>query len=403
MTAVSGTNQTGTTGSFLPLPLVAQETDSSGNPLQNAPITFYVASGSAILVSSTSAPLVSGSLTETTGTDGTASAYLYVASAGPIQIKAIANGYGTGATFSEDTGEDNNDDDGDGYPNTYEYLAGTDPENANSTPTPDIVVSGSGGDFTSIQDAIDSVTRDYEIIQVQPGIYSENLVLSNHKVLLISASGAASTIIDGSALDSVIMVSNNSVISGFTIRDGEADQQDDTRGGGIRVQGGSPRITNCVITGNVSLAGGAVANDEGTPTFLHCTIFNNMSDGGAVDSGNTVATFVNSILWNPETASEVSGTAAAFNYCDIRGGLTGTTNISADPLLSPDGHLMVTGTVNTSGTNVVYSPCIRMGGSVPNIPIMDMDNEPRPHWTLGTPSLLNRAGHWSRRIHRQQR
>ena len=73
LTIVSGTNQTGTSGVFLPAPLVVQVTGTSGAPMVNAPVLFSVTQGAGMLAPDASGTSQSASYLEIrTGTDGNA-------------------------------------------------------------------------------------------------------------------------------------------------------------------------------------------------------------------------------------------------------------------------------------------------------------------------------------------
>jgi hypothetical protein len=71
---VSGASQTGSSGGFVSSPLVVSVTDTNGNPLYNAPVTFAVTSGSGFVqVSSTAA--ASGTLTVLADQSGNAQVF----------------------------------------------------------------------------------------------------------------------------------------------------------------------------------------------------------------------------------------------------------------------------------------------------------------------------------------
>jgi len=75
LTIVSGSGQTGSPGGFVPAPLVVSVTDSNGNPLYDAPVTFAVASGTggSLQASSTSAAV--STITVLADSSGLASVY----------------------------------------------------------------------------------------------------------------------------------------------------------------------------------------------------------------------------------------------------------------------------------------------------------------------------------------
>jgi len=271
----------------------------------------------------------------------------------------------------DDPSDKSEDLDRDGYPNVYEYTHSADPQAALSVPVADVFVnktgtSGTSIAYTTIQNAIDSITNDYKIIRVDSGTYNENLTMGTHSVLLISSSGAATTIISGTSGGSVIGISSDVVINGFTITSGSGTQNGTSgTGGGVFVQGGSPRLTNCVVKGNSAAVGAAIYSSGSSPVLLNCTVAGNSSSSGAaiaVASGSMTVT--NTILWNPAVSSEISGTGLTASYSDIRGGLTGTGNINAAPLLTADFHLNPT------------SPC-RGIANFKASPLVDIDGDPR--------------------------
>jgi len=72
-----------------------------------------------------------------------------------------------------------------------------------------------------------SLAAQGDTILVSPGVYAENLTWpATQGLKLLSAEGAAGTIIDGSARDAVITiltgVDSTTVIRGFTLRNGYA-------------------------------------------------------------------------------------------------------------------------------------------------------------------------------------
>lgn len=108
LTIVSGGNQTGISGVFLTAPLIVQVTDTTGNLLINAPVTFSVTQGNGLL-----APDASGtwtglsSLAVRTGSDGNAQIYfLPMGAALTSMVSAFADN--SEADFSETTIPDTN-------------------------------------------------------------------------------------------------------------------------------------------------------------------------------------------------------------------------------------------------------------------------------------------------------
>jgi len=81
---------------------------------------------------------------------------------------------------------------------------------------PKEVDAGGGGDYTSIQDAIDDSSYMDRII-VHEGVYSENIVVD--ETIELMGDGPGSVIIQGDGSDHVVQITNDRVkMSGFTIR-----------------------------------------------------------------------------------------------------------------------------------------------------------------------------------------
>jgi hypothetical protein len=111
------------------------------------------------------------------------------------------------------------------------------------------------GDYPTIQAAIDDAA-DGDTVLVAPGTYFERLVIAGKAVLLRSAEGPATTIIDGGDSGAVITVNNvtreGTLLEGFTIRNGN-----DYWGAGITLEfGGSPTIRGNWFLDNYGAIGG---------------------------------------------------------------------------------------------------------------------------------------------------
>ena len=103
------------------------------------------------------------------------------------------------------------------------------------------------GDCNTIQEALDSA-QSGDTILVSPGTWLENIIWPDvADLVLVSEQGPDVTVIDGDSSGTVItllspVVDTSTVISGFTIRNGAAEQ-----GGGIRCSAASPLITGNII------------------------------------------------------------------------------------------------------------------------------------------------------------
>ena len=122
------------------------------------------------------------------------------------------------------------------------------------------VSASSNAQTVTIQKLIDNCP-DGGTINVPPGLYHENLVIS--RSIAIKGSAAATTIVDGRKNGSVITIKvlrgKKVSLAGLTIRNGVAD-----RGGGI-YNTGDLTIKNCIISENSATnIGGGVYNVRGT-------------------------------------------------------------------------------------------------------------------------------------------
>lgn len=138
-----------------------------------------------------------------------------------------------------------------------------------------------------IQDAIDVVITG-GVVRLDVGRHelAEPVLLPNRPITLagvIDGTGMPVSILDGDQTGSTVVVSSGvtpaSVIRDLTITGGDA-----AIGGGLRINGGSPAIVNCLIEFNVATLGAGVYCSAGSmPTFTECRIEGN--GGAATDVG----------------------------------------------------------------------------------------------------------------------
>ena len=175
----------------------------------------------------------------------------------------------------------------------------------------------------NIQDAIDAAVDGDQVI-VNNGIYSTggrvangfltNRIVVDKAVTVQSLNGPVETIIEGYQMpgvtngDSAVRCAylvNGSVLDGFTLRGGAGrllpinpSTLQDRSGAGVRCEGLSAVVSNCIITGNVCHGEGAGAYSG---TFYHCILSNNVNS------------------WVQQGGGGGGTSMSSLNYCDIIG------------------------------------------------------------------------------------
>jgi len=146
--------------------------------------------------------------------------------------------------------------------------------------------------FCTIQQAL-GIAANGDTIRVAPGTYLENLNWANADVSLIGTAGAATTIVDGGANGSVVIVplGASATINGVTLRNGSA-----VAGGGVN-NSGTLTLLNSTVSGNVCTGGyygaGGGINTAGDLTLINTTVSGNTSNsyrggGGIYANGGQV-------------------------------------------------------------------------------------------------------------------
>ena len=211
------------------------------------------------------------------------------------------------------------------------------------------------GTVTSALNATETgETTSLTTIRVGYGTFFENLTILTGATLV--GSGAANTILDGSASGSVITVNGGATasLSDLKITNGSGES-----GGGI-LNDGTLTVTNSTITGNTNVFDGGGVNNTTTGIFTitNSTVSGNSADfGGGIRNDGTV-TVVNSTVSNNNSAAlggglfnDNSGTLTVTNST-ISGNSSGTGGgIQNDN----DGTVTVTNstiTGNTSGGGI---------------------------------------------------
>jgi len=152
-------------------------------------------------------------------------------------------------------------------------------------------------DYATIQDGINASEDGDEII-VSPGTYIENINFVGKAVIIGSlfyttqdTSYISQTIIDGNQDGSVVTFESEedstSVLSGFTITNGQGIGYPYFTGGGINCESSSPSLENVTITGNSTGdygQGGGIYCTYSSPSLVNVTITDNstFSSGGGI-------------------------------------------------------------------------------------------------------------------------
>ncbi len=164
-------------------------------------------------------------------------------------------------------GTDFDDDDPHAHAGALEYCDGVDNDGDGAIDEDTVqVTAGGGGDFATIQEAIDGVD-DGATICVGPGTYAENLRFVGRRVRVQGTDGPEATVLDGRCQGSTVrfLATDRSALTGFTVTGGCGELIDPDGngrylryGGGVQVDDAEPLIEECVIVGNEADQGGAL-------------------------------------------------------------------------------------------------------------------------------------------------
>jgi hypothetical protein len=168
-------------------------------------------------------------------------------------------------------------------------------------------------DFADLQSAVDAASDGDEII-VAPGTYtntsSEVVNMLGKEIWLRSSGGAAVTIINGEDTRRGIYCATGetakTIVEGFTITNGYTEDH----GGGMRNNGGSPTLTDCIFQNNyATLIGGGLFSSQGSPTLRNCTFAGNFCvyGGGGMRTSNGNPTLENCIFTGNDSAEYGGG------------------------------------------------------------------------------------------------
>jgi parallel beta-helix repeat protein/predicted outer membrane repeat protein len=182
-----------------------------------------------------------------------------------------------------------------------------------------LTAAPAGGDYTTIQDAIDAAS-DFDLVEVANGTWigagNKELDFGGKKVYLKSQGGAAFCVIDcensGRGFYFHSGETEDSVVDGFTIKNGNIGED----GGGIYCySSSSPTITNCVITSNTTTKGGGgiACRNSCIATVRNCVITGNSANSGG---GGIYCKYSNATFTGCEINTNSAGFGGGGAYCD---------------------------------------------------------------------------------------
>jgi hypothetical protein len=233
--------------------------------------------------------------------------------------------------------------------------------------------------YATIQLGIDAAVTGDTVV-VRNGTYPLTAPIDfNGKAITVrSENGAANCILDGQQQTRLVYFHTGegaeSVLSGFTIRNGKAGQ-----GGGIYCTASSPTISNCSITNNhADDKGGGIFCSASSTTFSHCIISGNSAtiynpygptnsygggiyvDGGSPTLADSTVTgnFVTSSGWYP-TSSMGGGI-----FCNVSTMQIHNCTISNNSGQDYGGGILFSASIASVVNTIINGNSSRWGGGV---------------------------------------
>lgn len=230
--------------------------------------------------------------------------------------------------------------------------------------------------YPTIQTAIDA-SQNGDVIIVQPGVYSENINFNGKAITLISTNPldstiVANTIIDGGMNGSVVTFDSsetpNSILTGFTIRNGGGTLIDGKRYGGGIFCGlhATPTIRRNKIINNTADVGGGIYTHGNSPPVI--TNGPN-ADYPYANKGQIVGLSVTATdpdgdtlvyRWVPREGGAISGTGATVSFSAATAGVY-HIDLTVDD--QHGGKATGTVTVTAIGITIQAVPQLKVGQS----------------------------------------
>ncbi len=190
-------------------------------------------------------------------------------------------------------------------------------------------------EYTSIQNAI-VASANGDQIRVSDGTYNENIDFIGKAVTVSSLynvdhnpSHISATIINGTGTGSVVSIisgeDSTSVLSGFTIRNGNY-----ILGGGVSIRNSSPKLMNLVIHSNIGTQAAGVFVSNSSSRLINLTVCDN-EGYGIKFAGSSNAELSSSIVYF-NTSGISLNSLSTLNYSNVQEIEETQTNISINPM-----------------------------------------------------------------------
>jgi len=265
--------------------------------------------------------------------------------------------------------------------------------------------------FDTIQESINNAITGDTVI-VMPGTYTgegnRDIDFHGRIITVRSIDGPESCIIDcqnsGCGFYFHSGEGVNSVLEGFTITNGNADDgggmyiydssptinncmfignsaEDD--GGGIYIWSGDPNMINCIFSGNSANFGGGIYNSHSNPKVTNCIFSGNSAyDGGGVYNYKSNSTLTNCIfsgnsagsgggMYNDDSNPTVANCTFKGNSAELMGGAMRNSFISSqivnNCMFRENSADSGGGISNASGSSSIVTNCTFSGNSASDI------------------------------------
>ena len=140
-----------------------------------------------------------------------------------------------------------------------------------------MIVSSSGaGDYQTISQALHQAPPGARI-QIQPGIYRENLIIDK-PVELVGQGETAKIVLESTDACCLRIRTDQVLIRGLTLRSCESGRKKDTKHFAVEIETGHAILEECDIRSDTA-AGIAIHGAAARPVIRHCRIHDNLENG----------------------------------------------------------------------------------------------------------------------------